>query len=97
MVSLVERDRMLLASWFNAKYRVPDPGPGGEHYSVGVLGVIHDARLIVRDCTDYVDIVYWWPAVRKWTVTHQCRADEEAVDYECDVTYWQPLPPLPWG
>jgi hypothetical protein len=40
----------------------------------------------------FIDIAAYWPALKKWTVTHQCAADDTATDYEVRVTKWMPLP-----
>lgn len=93
MHSIADRNRILRACWKDARFIVPDPLPEGHHFPVTVWGVIKDPHL--RDQA-FQDVVSWWPALKRWTVTHQCRADEEVTDYPCEVTFWQPLPPLPW-
>lgn len=97
MSTLTERDRLLKASWRDARHVVPDPHPGGEHFSVQVLGVIDDSAFQIEgDPGAFVEFVSWWPALRRWTVTHTNKADDQATDFPCKVTYWQPSPPLPW-
>lgn len=71
----------------------PATAPEGEGFSVQVWGVIDDPRLRIHEDEPFQDVVAWWPARRVWTVTHQCRADEQAVDYEVNVVAWRPLPP----
>lgn len=64
------------------------------HHSVSVLGIIDDPVLNFSGDEPYVDVVAYWPALQKWTVTHQCRADEDAIDYPVRVAGWQPLPEI---
>jgi hypothetical protein len=66
----------------------------GPHFPVQVLAVIDDPKYRVNDDA-FVDIAAYWPSLNKWTVTHQCAADEDAADYTVNVTHWQPLPELP--
>jgi hypothetical protein len=99
--SLLLRDQFLKQCWVPADFRVPDSLAHGEHYPVAVLGVIDDPTICLNGAGAFVDVVAWWPALRKWTVTHQCRSDscehtDTAVDYPIRVTFWQPLPPLPF-
>ncbi len=94
MSSLVERDRIVRECWRDPRFITPDPHPDGPHYAVTVFGVIKDERL--NNGKEFLDIVAWWPAAKKWTVTHQCRADEDAADYPCNVVQWQPMFRLPW-
>jgi hypothetical protein len=77
---------------------LPDTLPEGPHYGVTVLAVIQDAAVRVSDVEQYIDWATWWPATRKWTVTHcGIAADpEHTVDYPVNVTFWQPRLALPW-
>jgi hypothetical protein len=73
--------------------------PHGPHYPVTVLAVIDDPRYRINGDEPFVDSASWWPAEKKWTVTHQVRSDAEVADYPCRVVAWQPmleLPP-PWS
>jgi hypothetical protein len=72
-------------------------------FSIQVLGLIDDPGLRCGDTDEpFVDVVAWWPATRRWTVTHRCRADQDAEDFEVHVVGWRDLPGLPprgtlWG
>jgi len=80
-------------TWMSTKTQQPvasDP-----HYPVSVLGVIDDPSLRMNGDDPFVDIVAYWPALDKWTVTHTNRADDCAVDYKVNVTFWQPKPAIP--
>ena len=96
MASLLERDKILRECWINTRFRVPDPDPRGEHFPITALGVIADPDFMANGDKEFVDVVSYWPAARKWTVTYQVRGAEDAQDYECNVTYWQQMPPMPW-
>jgi hypothetical protein len=99
MPSLQERDKILKESWVDARFRVPDPHPAGEHYSVQVMGVVDDPAYRMKgDNQPFTDVVDYWPAAKKFTVTHCSRASSvEAVeDFPVMVTFWQPMLPLPW-
>jgi len=76
-------------------FHIPPESPKGEHYPVTVLAAIDDSRFQLNGEDPFVDIVAYWPALKKWTCTHQCRADEDVVDYEVNVTWWQPMPEEP--
>ena len=95
MSTMTERDRQLSACWVDVDFTVPAARPSGDHYPVTVWGVINDPRFRINGEVEFMDVVSWWPGLRVWTVTHQSRADGEAFDHPCKVTYWQPLPPLP--
>lgn len=71
--------------------------PSGEHFSVSVLGIVDDPGLrMPGEELPFVDVVAWWPALRRWTITHQTRADEGLVeDYTVNVVGWKPIPDLP--
>lgn len=100
MPSLTDRDRILRESWRNAQFILPDPDPRGAHFAVEVWGVIRDRSGTFRSSDSeqtFQDVVSYWPASNKWTVTHVGRGQEDATDYPCDVLFWQPLPPLPWS
>lgn len=96
-MSLTLRDQLIRECWVPADFRTPAPDPRGPHYPVQVWGVVDDPRLAPNNEKRYVfqDIVTWWPSLKIWTVTLQCRTDEDAQDFPCTVLYWQPLPPLP--
>jgi hypothetical protein len=99
MSSLTERDAAIKRCYVDAAFRLPDPDPRGPHFPVQVIGVIEQSDELVAACGDrkhIVDFVCWWPALRKWTVTHTCRGTEDAIDFPCTVTHWQPDLPLPW-
>jgi len=69
--------------------------PAGEHFSVSVLGVVDDPALRMPGEQPFVDIVAWWPALKRWTITHQSRSDDVVEDFEVRITCWRPLPCLP--
>lgn len=97
MPSIQDRDKIIKECWVNARFRHPDAHPGGEHYSVQVMGVIDDPRYRLNNKEQpFVDVVAYWPAIKKWTITHQSRCSQEADDYPVTVTHWQPIMPLPW-
>lgn len=97
-MSLLLRDQLIRDCWVPSGFRQPETDPRGRHYPVQVWGTIDDPRLRLpgRPHSPFQDVVAWWPATRIWTVTLQCRADEDAVDFQVNVTFWQPLPPLPF-
>lgn len=95
-MSLVLRDTLLKQCWVPSNLRVPDDSLHGPHYPVTVWGVIDDPRYRLNGEPVFMDVVAWWPASRVWTVTSQCRADEDVDDTPVTVTWWQPLPPLPY-
>lgn len=95
-MSLLLRDSLLKQCWVPAHLRVPDDGPSGPHYPVQVWAVIDDPRYRLNGEPVFMDVACWWPASKVWTVTGQCRADEEVDDTVVNVTFWQPLPPLPY-
>lgn len=99
MPSLEERDRVLRESWVNVKYRQPECSEAGPHFSVAVMGVVDDPLYTQRGEKPFVEIVHWWPAASRFTITHAADVDGTAVveDYPVNVTYWQPRLPLPWG
>jgi hypothetical protein len=65
--------------------------------SLQVLGVIYDPNFY--DPEPFVDIVTYWPADKRWTVTHSSRADKAAGDHDVRVIGWKPLDdiPPPWS
>lgn len=93
MPTLEERNRVLRESWVDSRFRQPEPLTAGTHYSIQVLGVVEDKMLHAKP---FVDVVAWWPAAKKWTITHQSTKDTEVVDCVVTVTHWQYMPPLPW-
>jgi hypothetical protein len=95
-MSLILRDQLLRECWVPTSLRKPAPNPAGPHYSVPVWGVIDDSNFTIAGETMFADVVAYWPALDKFTVTHQCRADEDADDHVVKVIWWQPLPPLPY-
>lgn len=95
-MSLLLRDTLIKQCWVPSHIRVPDDDPRGLHYPVQVWGVIDDPRYRCNGEPVFQDVVCWWPAARIWTVTSQCRADDEVDDVAVMVTWWQPLPPLPY-
>ena len=100
MPSLQERDRILRESWVDVRFRTPTASDKGPHHAIHVNGVIDDPRYHVDDVKGpFVEIVAYWPALQKFTVTHTCRADDAELvhDVEVRVTFWQDLMPLPWG
>lgn len=99
MSSLEERDTLLRQCWRNSRFIVPEAHAAGPHFAIQVMGVVDDPhyRMIKGDERPFVDLVAYWPAARKWTITHCSRAcADEATDYPVNVTFWQPLLPLPW-
>lgn len=99
MPSLQERDKILRESWRDARFISPDPHPAGEHFAVQVWGIIDDPRYrLNREEKPFQDVVSYWPAAKKFTVTHLNRsvAGEDVADFPVVVTFWQPLPPMPW-
>lgn len=94
-MSLILRDQYIRSCWVPAHLRVPQHRPGREHFPIQCWGVIQEPSMEVDGETMFADVVAWWPALGKWTVTHQCRADEDATDHVVVVLWWQPLPPLP--
>jgi len=95
-VSLLLRDQFIKQCWVPADVRNPHPDPRGPHYPVTCWAVIHDPRLKLEGDAVFQDVACYWPALDKWTITSQCRADEDAIDVEVNVAWWQPLPPMPW-
>ena len=73
----------------------PPESTDGRHLTITVLGVIDVPAMRLNGDEPFVDVVSYWPARKLWTVTHQCRADESAMDYVITVRCWQPLPQLP--
>lgn len=73
----------------------PAPHPLGGHCAVSVIGVVDDPALRINGDEPFVDVVAWWPDRKVWTVTHQCRADLAADDYEVRVVAWRPMLELP--
>ena len=73
---------------------IPPTSPKGDHYPVQVLAVVDSPQLRINGEDPFIDIAAYWPALKKWTVTHQCAADEGVTDYEVRVTKWLPLPSL---
>lgn len=94
-MSLLLRDHHIRACWVPSGFRRPVPDDRGPHFPVEVWGVIDDPRFRLTGQRPIQDVVSYWPALDRWTVTLQCRADEDAVDFPVHVTHWQPLPPLP--
>ncbi len=95
-MSLILRDQLLRECWVPTNLRKPAVGPHGPHYSVAVWGVIDEPLMRLNGDPVFMDVVAYWPALDKFTVTHQCRADEDADDHVVNVIWWQPLPPLPF-
>lgn len=95
-MSLLLRDQMIRACWVPADFRTPPPDQRGPWFKVEVWGVIDDPRLRLQHDKPFQDVVCYWPSSRIWTVTLQCRADEDAVDFPVNVSFWQPLPPMPF-
>lgn len=95
MMDAAQLGRLEAHPWINAALQVPDAVKGDEHWNVCVLGVVDDPRYRINGDDPFIDTVHWWPAVRKWTITHSAECDTEAADYECIVTYWQHKPELP--
>lgn len=81
--------------WRDAKTELPTCSDQSMHFSIPVLAVIDDPRYRINGDDPFVDVVGYWPALKKWTVTHQVRSDLEAADYPCNVTYWQPFDEMP--
>jgi len=96
--SSAERDAMLRKCWKDARFSQPTAPEGqSQHYNIQVLGVVDDPTMRLRgDDKPFVDVVSYWPALNKWTITHCSRADSEADDYPIRVTYYQDMIPLPW-
>lgn len=94
-MSLYLRDQLIRACWTPAHLKQPADGDKGPHFSVQVWGVIDDPRYRLNGEKPFCDVVAWWPALKLWTVTGQCRGDLDVDDIPTRVTYWQPLPPTP--
>lgn len=92
-----DRDLLLQKCWIDTRYGAPEHDPKFSHYPVTCIGVVDDTNLQLAGEQRFIDVVSYWPASKVWTVTHQCRADEGAIDFPCRVTYFQPLFPMPWG
>jgi hypothetical protein len=85
------------AAWIEDRWvdaRVPPTSDKGEHYPIQVLAVVDDPRLRINGEDPFIDIAAYWPALKKWTVTHCTVADETATDYEVKVSKWMPMPPI---
>lgn len=95
-MNITERDRLIRECWVPVKFKTPDPLPAGKHFPVAVWGVVDDSRFTLAGQKTFMDVVHYWPAANKWTITHCARSDDEAEDFPVTVTHWQPLPPLPW-
>jgi hypothetical protein len=67
----------------------------GPHHPVQVLAVIDDPLHRINGDDPFVDIAAYWPALDKWTITSQCRADTEVTDTPVNVAFWMPLPEAP--
>lgn len=68
----------------------PKPRPGQlPHYPILVLGAVDE------DDEVSIDIVAYWPALNRWTITYQRQSNESADDWPVVVRAWQPLPMLP--
>jgi hypothetical protein len=78
--------------WISA--RTPPQSDGPRDRPITVFGVIDDPRLKVNGDGPFADVVSYWPAAQRWTVTHQCRADAEAIDFPVQVRAWQRIPDL---
>ncbi len=92
---MTDAARDVLTRWRSARTEPPkmDAPP---HYSITVLGVVDDPRYHNNDDDHaFVDVVGYWPALNKWTVTHSCVRDDTAEDVEVKVTWWMPLPEAP--
>ena len=83
------------SKWIDAS--VPPPTFKSHAWPVSVLGVVDDPHLRMNGDQPFVDIVAYWPALKQWTVTHQCAADPDSMDYPVRVTHWMPKPELPKG
>lgn len=83
----------VLGPWIDVKERVPESVE--PRCTITTLAVIDDPRFRLEGEDPFVDIAAYWPAAKKWTVTHQTRADKDATDHECRVTYWTHLLELP--
>jgi hypothetical protein len=70
------------------------PGVPAGQDRVQVLAVIEDPRYGEEP---FVDIVTFWPAGARWTVTHSCRSDASAADHEVRIRCHRPLDPVPEG
>lgn len=96
-MSLTLRDQYLKQCWVPTDLRLPPTDPRGPHHPVECWVIVDDPRF-VRANGDKVfqDRGCYWPASNIWTVTCQTCASEDAEDVRANVTWWQPLPPLPW-
>jgi hypothetical protein len=82
-------------------WRSPDEKPVAasnttpRHFSISVLAMVDDPRIVNpgEDC--YIDTASYWPALDKWTMTFAVNKDE-AEDREVKIKYWMPKP-LPPG
>ena len=95
-MSLILRDQYIRECWVPSSLRVPRTDPRGAHYPVQCWGIIEDTRFLDEQgaVKRFVDLVSWWPAMKMWTVTMLCAADERAEDVPVTVISWQPPPPL---
>ena len=94
-MSITLRDQLIASCWVAAHVQQPEPDPRGAHFPVQVWGVIEDPRFTPVVAGRFADVVSWWPSSRCWTVSHQCRADDEVVELPVRVIAWQELPPVP--
>ena len=94
-MALYLRDQLILECWQASHLKLPDPDSRGAHFPVVVWGVIDDPRFRPVMGKPFAEVVSWWPALGKFTVTHQCQADVEVIELPVRVTHWQPLPPTP--
>jgi hypothetical protein len=81
--------------WKSTRTDPPKVDDAPQHFSITVLGVVDDPRYRFNDEPPFVDVVGYWPALNKWTVTHCCVKDEVADDVEVNVTWWMPRPDAP--
>jgi len=87
------RDDVLRRAWNDPRDAVPQAADQSPHFSIEVWGVIRDPMR--NEGKPYADVVAYWPALRKWTVTGVGRNTEDVLDTPVRVAAWQYLPPLP--
>lgn len=95
-MSLTLRDQYIKQCWVPAELRQPSTDPRGPHFPVTCWVVVDDPRYRVGTDMVFACIGCWWPASKQWTVTSRCPGDEDVTDVPVNVSFWQPMPPLPW-
>jgi hypothetical protein len=94
-MSLLQRNALIRDCWVPVT-TPPTSSKESAHFPIEVWAVIDDPRYQSNGERPFADIACYWPASKKWTVTGQCRGDTDVDDIEVRVTFYQPLPPLPY-